>query len=406
MQSVINPDIQSGDLQRVVPRSAFIALGLAAFGSGMSMRVADPMLVRLAADFSIGIGAASAVITLFSLAYGVAQLLFGPLGDRYGKYLVISIACLVCSLTSALCAAANDLSTLLVTRLLAGASCAALIPLSMAWIGDVVPYAERQPVLARFMIGLILGNGVGVLVGGFCADHLHWRFPFVFIAVAFLVTGTYLVRLRRNLPLHALMRAKSDEQSSPPLRRAFGKVLEIPWARVVLSSVFLEGALVFGTLAFIPTILHLRLGLSLTAAGSMVMLFGIGGLGFALFSPILVRVLGERRLIRIGVSLMAVAMVTIGYSPSWWLSLPACLLFGLGFYMMHNTLQINATQMAPERRGAAVAAFAFCFFFGQALGIGATGYLLDSVNPAHLSVWFSIALLSVGFRFARAHGRR
>ena len=406
MQSVINPDIQSGDLQRVVPRSAFIALGLAAFGSGMSMRVADPMLVRLAADFSIGIGAASAVITLFSLAYGVAQLLFGPLGDRYGKYLVISIACLVCSLTSALCAAANDLSTLLVTRLLAGASCAALIPLSMAWIGDVVPYAERQPVLARFMIGLILGNGVGVLVGGFCADHLHWRFPFVFIAVAFLVTGTYLVRLRRNLPLHALMRAKSDEQSPPPLWRAFGKVLEIPWARVVLSSVFLEGALVFGTLAFIPTILHLRLGLSLTAAGSMVMLFGIGGLGFALFSPILVRVLGERRLIRIGVSLMAVAMVTIGYSPSWWLSLPACLLFGLGFYMMHNTLQINATQMAPERRGAAVAAFAFCFFFGQALGIGATGYLLDSVNPAHLSVWFSIALLSVGFRFARAHGRR
>jgi MFS family permease len=70
-----------------VPRSAFIALGLAAFGSGMSMRVADPMLVRLSADFSVGIGAASAVITVFSIAYGFAQLLFGPLGDRYGKYL-------------------------------------------------------------------------------------------------------------------------------------------------------------------------------------------------------------------------------------------------------------------------------------------------------------------------------
>lgn len=401
-----NPDIQSADRHRAVPRSAFVALGLAAFGSGMSMRVADPMLVRLADDFSVGIGAASAVITVFSLAYGVAQLLFGPLGDRYGKYLVISIACLVCSLTSLLCAAATDLSTLLVTRLLAGASCAALIPLSMAWIGDVVPYAARQPVLARFMIGLILGNGVGVLVGGFCADHLDWRFPFVFIAAAFLVTGTYLARLRPSLPDHALRRANLEERAPLPLWRVFGKVLEIPWARVVLSSVFLEGALVFGTLAFIPTILHLRLGLSLTAAGSLVMLFGIGGLGFALFSPILVRALGERRLIRIGVSLMAAAMVTIGYSPAWWLSLPACLLFGLGFYMMHNTLQINATQMAPERRGAAVAAFAFCFFFGQALGIGVTGYLLDSINPALLSVWFSITLLGVGMRFAAAHGHR
>ncbi|MFM7227029.1 MAG: MFS transporter, partial [Betaproteobacteria bacterium] len=173
-----------------------------------------------------------------------------------------------------------------------------------------------------------------------------------------------------------------------------------------LVSVFIEGALVFGTLAFIPTILHLRLGLSLTAAGSLVMLFGIGGLGFAIFSPLLVRTLGEQRLIRLGVSMMAIAMLTIGYSPSWYLSLPACFVFGLGFYMMHNTLQINATQMVPERRGAAVAAFASCFFFGQAVGIAVTGYLLEKVNPAQLSVCFAVALFITGLWFAAAYGRR
>ncbi|MFM7658241.1 MAG: MFS transporter [Burkholderiaceae bacterium] len=389
-----------------VPRSAFIALGFAAFGSGMSMRVADPMLVRLSADFSVGLGAASAVITVFSIAYGFAQLLFGPLGDRYGKYLVISIDCLLCSLTSALCAASPGLTALLVARMLAGASCAALIPLSMAWIGDVVEYSERQAVLARFMIGLILGNGVGVMVGGFCADYLDWRFPFLLIALTFLMTGTYLARLRPTLPPHAMTRGEIHESGIRSLLKSFRKVFAIGWARMVLSSVFLEGALVFGTLAFIPTILHLRLDLSLTSAGSVVMLFGIGGLTFAIFSPIFVRRLGEGRLVRFGVCLMALAMVTLGYSPVWWLSLPACFLFGLGFYMMHNTLQINATQMAPERRGAAVAAFASFFFLGQALGVGVTGFLLEKIDTTYLSLIFALALLAVGLRFANAHVRR
>jgi len=389
-----------------VPRSAFIALGLAAFGSGMSMRVADPMLVRLSDDFSVGLGAASAVITVFSIAYGVAQLLFGPLGDRYGKYFVISIGCLLCSLTSALCAASPGLPALLVSRMLAGASCAALIPLSMAWIGDVVDYRERQAVLARFMIGLILGNGVGVMVGGFCADYLDWRFPFLLISLTFLITGVYLALLRATLPAHALIRGEIHESGIRSLLKSFRKVFAIDWARMVLSSVFLEGALVFGTLAFVPTILHLRLDLSLTSAGFVVMLFGIGGLVFAIFSPVFVRRLGESRLVRGGACIMALAIVMLGYSLVWWLSLPACFMFGLGFYMMHNTLQINATQMAPERRGAAVAAFASFFFLGQALGVSVTGFLLENIDTAYLSLIFALALLAVGLRFGNALVRR
>ena len=389
-----------------VPRSAFVALGLAAFGSGMSMRVADPMLVRLSSEFSVSLGTVSAVITAFSVAYGLAQLLFGPLGDRYGKYFVIAVGCLFCSVTTLLCAAASNFSSLLAARLLAGASCAALIPLSMAWIGDVVPYERRQAVLARFMIGLILGNGVGVLIGGVCADYLDWRIPFWLIALAFLLTGAYLTYLRRKLPAQALAKSGLHGESSLPLWKAFSLVVSVPWARVILTSVFIEGALVFGTLAFIPTILHLRLGMSLTAAGSVVMLFGLGGLCFAVFSPVLVRRLGEVWLIRGGAIVMAMSMLTIGYSPSWWLILPACFLFGLGFYMMHNTLQINATQMVPERRGAAVAAFASCFFFGQAIGVGMTGVVLDKTSGTHLSIFLSLAVLLVGLQLAKACARR
>jgi hypothetical protein len=62
--------------------------------------------------------------------------------------------------------------------------------------------------------------------------------------------------------------------------------------------------------------------------------------------------------------------------------------------------------MVPARRGAAVASFASCFFFGQAVGVGATGYLLDKTNSAHLSIFFSVAVLAMGLHLAKACTRR
>ncbi|MEY3721649.1 MAG: hypothetical protein RL618_2168, partial [Pseudomonadota bacterium] len=96
------------------------------------MRVTDPMLIKLAAEFDIGIALASWVVTVFGFAYGVSQLLFGPLGDRYGKVRVVAHGCAACSVTALLCALMPDFDALLVARALAGAMAASVIPLSMA----------------------------------------------------------------------------------------------------------------------------------------------------------------------------------------------------------------------------------------------------------------------------------
>lgn len=384
-----------------IPSKAIIALSFAAFGSGMSMRIADSMLVRLASDFGIALGAAAMVITVFGLAYGLSQLLFGPLGDRYGKYLVIAWGCIACAFTAALCGVATDYSFLLLARVLAGASCASLIPLSMAWIGDVVVYEERQSVLARFLIGQILGLSSGILLGGISADYLGWRFPFFVISACFLFTGIVLVRMNATLPARALGVHRADGHALARMLSEFRRVLEVAWARKVLGTVVIEGALVYGGLAFVPTHLHDVHGLSLSGAGGLVMLFGLGGFVFAVRSKDLVRRLGEVGLVRSGALLMAATMITIAVSPVWWPAIPACFMFGLGFYMMHNTLQINATQMAPERRGAAVAAFASCFFIGQSAGVAAAGSLLASVGTAPLLAAAGVGVGIVGERFAR-----
>ena len=386
-------------------RTAVMALSLAAFLSAISLRITDALLPSFALQFGVTLGQAASVITVFSVAYGLSQLLFGPLGDRFGKYLVVAWACVACAVTAALCGLMPDFPLLLVARLLAGATAAAVIPLSMAFIGDVVPYERRQPILARFLIGQILGLSTGVWLGGFAADHLSWRVPFLLIGGGFALISFALFTLNRRLPAEARATRRAEGHVVRRMLQEFAQVLAKPWARVVLVTVFLEGAFLYGVFAFIATHLHAVFGVSLSTAGSMVMLYGFGGLLFAIFSATLVRRLGEVGLTSVGGVLIAASLLTIALAPVWWWAMPACFVAGLGFYMLHNTLQINATQMAPERRGAAVSAFASCFFLGQATGVAVAGVLVGHWGTAAVIALGAVGVVSVALGFSRMRFR-
>jgi len=389
-----------------IPRSAVLALSLAAFGSGISLRLTDALLPLFAREFGITLGHAANAITAFSVAYGLSQLFFGPVGDRFGKYRVIAWACAACALTTMLCGLAQGFAQLEFARLLAGATAAAIIPLSMAWIGDVVPYDKRQPVLARFLIGQILGLSAGVFVGGFAADHLSWRVPFFGIALGYIAISAALFAINRQLPAHARVLNRVEGHAVRRVVSEFGQVLARPWARVVLLTVFLEGAFLYGAFAFIATHLHEHFGLPLAAAGSTLMLYGFGGLLFAVASATLVRRLGEVGLTMYGGLLLAASLLVIGVAPVWWWAVPGCFVAGLGFYMLHNTLQINATQMAPERRGAAVASFASSFFLGQAVGVAVYGALVAHIGTHAVIASGALGVLLVALTFSRLRARR
>jgi predicted MFS family arabinose efflux permease len=382
-----------------IPSLAIPALSLAAFGSAISLRVTDPLLPRLASEFGMSLGNVSYVITVFSIAYGFSQLFFGPVGDRFGKYLVIAWACMACAFTALLCALAPNYPLLIVARLTAGATAAAIIPLSMAWIGDVVPYGDRQPVLAQFLIGQIIGISAGVLLGGLAADYFSWRVPFFGIAFYFVFVSLTLFSFNKKLPAYALTTHKAAGSALRRMINEFGQVLSKPWARVVLVTVFLEGGFLYGAFAFIASHLHRVHHMSLTNAAALVMLYGLGGFLYATTSRRLVRSLGEKGLARWGAILVAAAYLTIGLAPDWRWAIPACFAAGLGFYMLHNTLQMNATQMAPERRGAAVSTFAACFFLGQSAGVGLAGLAVEQFGTGTVMCIGAVGVVLTGLTF-------
>ncbi|WP_090141197.1 MFS transporter [Limnohabitans sp. DM1] len=373
-------------------RQHLTLLGLAGFASMASMRICDPMLVVLGQEFQVSTGDASAVVSVFAVVYGVLQLFYGPLGERFGKLRVVSLAVSACAVFSAITALSVNLPMLVIMRGFMGAAAAGIIPLSMAWVGDQVPYERRQEILAKLMSATVLGMMSGLWFGGFAADTVGWRSAFVLLAAMF---GVAAVLLLRRLRQQAKRQAQSVPVAAPGLWAAFrltGQLLGTPRVRWILTVTAAEGALVFGAMAFMPTHLHQQFGLSVVAAGSVMMLYGVGGLLYSQMARRWLAWLGERGLVRTGAALVVVGLLVLAWGSGVWLGMLACLMTGLGFYMLHNTLQVQATQMAPAARGSAVTLFACSLFFGQSTGVL---LMAQSVDQGWLAYAFTAAAVGV-----------
>jgi len=376
-----------------------------------SIRLADSMLPALAADFGREPAQVASVITLFALAYGLMQLVWGPLGDRVGTLRVIAWAAIAATLGSLLCALAPTLPMLEAARLLTGACCAAIIPLSIAFVGDTVAYGERQATLARLATGTLTGLIAGQVLGGLAADTVGWRAAFGLLAVVFLVTGIMTLRMQSRLAGPA--RRPSAPFTAGALLRGYGAVMAGGWSRLVLLSAMLEGALMLGAIAFIPTWLHLRTGQSLASAGLSVAAMGVGGLLFASTAKPWIAALGERGLVTLGTLLIAAgfgllvaAVDVMGGGAGRVLAPAALLLAGFGFYMLHNTLQTLATQLAPQSRATAVGLFAVSIFIGQAIGVAAAARLGVSIGHAAVVLAAGVGVALLGAVLGAAIGRR
>jgi MFS transporter, YNFM family, putative membrane transport protein len=74
------------------PTRSIILLAVAGFASQAQVRVTDSLLPQIADDFGTTVGTAAMVVTAYAVSHGGVQLLIGPLGDRFGKYLTVGIA--------------------------------------------------------------------------------------------------------------------------------------------------------------------------------------------------------------------------------------------------------------------------------------------------------------------------
>lgn len=389
--------------QHAAPRP-IVLLGAAAFCVAANLRITDPLLPDIAQAFEVTTGTASIVVTMFALAYGLCQLVYGPIGDRRGKYSVIVAAMAASAFVIGTAAAAPSVVALAALRLIAGLTTAGILPLALAFIGDSVPYEQRQTVLARVLSGQLLGVIVGQAAGGMLIGVMSWRIVFSLLGGCF---GAIAFVLWRELRSGRVVQRRAGASVRPAaLIRQYVPLVRTAGVRVVLLAISVEGLLFFGTLAYLGAFLRDALALGYLTIGLILGCFGLGGLAYSLAARWLVPALGERGMLRVGGLALASGFAALAAVDTGTAAAPIMAVLGFGLYMMHNTLQTAATQMAPEGRGAAVSLFYACFFLAQAIGAALIGAAIERAGYPAVFATVGVGLLGLGLWFAQRRPRR
>src|SRR5690606_22882847 len=102
-----------------------------------------------------------------------------------------------------------------------------------------------------------------------------------------------------------------------------------------------------------------------------------------------------------GTVLLGGGYVLLALAPAWWMCVPVLLVAGFGFYLFHNTMQMQATELSQDARGTALALWVFMLFLGQGAGVVLFGRLVDAwgYGPSFALAGAGVTIL--GWWFAR-----
>ena len=137
-------------------------LGLSGFVVMADNWVVSPILPSIAKGIGVDPVRAGILITAYMIPFGLFQLVFGPLADRFGKRQVVTGAMIAFTAGTALSALGATVTSLAIFRALTGVFAASVMPISLALIGDLFPMEERQTAIGTFMGVSFLGQGLSM----------------------------------------------------------------------------------------------------------------------------------------------------------------------------------------------------------------------------------------------------
>ena len=336
------------------------SIAAAAFVSSFDRFAVSPLLVLIATDLGASLTQSLAVASLYYLAYGFSQPVWGVLSDRFGRVRLMRLALIAAAIAGLASALAPGLITLIIARAFAGAFYGAIVPTSLTYVGDTVAEKHRQPALADLMAAIAIGTALATAASGLIADWLDWRIVFAVPAVLAVVCC---------FGLNGLREIRSDGGG---MLRTLWSAISHRWVLLVVGLAFVEGAAVLGVLTLMAPALQAQ-GVGAGPAGLATAAYGLG----VIVTSRMVRFLSARltmpRLMALGGSTTVIGYAVVAVHVSIPTIFIAAALLGATWSFLHSSLQTWSTSVLPQARGTVVSLFAGCLFGGSALGAAAGG---------------------------------
>lgn len=363
-----------------------MVLGIMAFFANGDNYAVAPLLINISKDLNLTISTAAMSVTAYMLTFGIFTILFGPLGDRYGKTKIINIAAFGTAIFSMLGAFAFNLPSLIFFRAMNGAFGAGIFPVTMALVGESFEDSKRQKAIGKVMGLMFLGGASATAIGGALAYFGSWRAVYFIYGFAELIIAIVMLKL---LPKSSGVIDKL--QFTSVYKQAFSNKKFVS----VVATIMLVGFSVFGSFTYSGKLVQSRTGYNVFYVGLILTLFGIATVIGGRKAPAIRAKLKDNFLLYAGIlggsSLLTIAVVSnpivIGL---------ALFGFGIAFIFMQSTLVMTAQETMPKLRGTAMSLASFNMFVGGAIGTSVNGKIINVANIGTVFLVAAVAMFLAG----------
>ncbi len=370
-----------------------------------------PALPALTDGFGAPMSQAQLTLSALLLAFGLSQLIWGPLSDRFGRrpILIVGLSGYVAAAIGS--AMASSMDMLVVWRTLQGAAMGAGVMAARAVIRDLYSPVDGARVMSKALSGLALVACLSAPLGGILSDLFNWRVALLALAVFGAASLVLIVsRFDETVP------QKNPRALEPgTLWRTWMQIAANPTFRAwsALSAASYGGLFTFlATSSFVfIQVLHF----SKTQYGLLMFSMSLSYMAGTFICRRLLPRLGLKRTVALasGITLTAGTLIGVfgftglsgGAQGGWYIMLPYYL-FMLAHGVHQPCGQSGAVGPFPQAAGAASALNGFMMMLAAFLMGGWLGTHMDgSVLPLTQGVWFWSVLIALsGWTLVQQHG--
>lgn len=345
-----------------------LLLGLMLFFVQGDIAAAAPLLVALANDFGISISEAGYTVAAYLIPFGVFTILFGPLGDKWGRGKILKTAAFGTAIFSLLGALAPNYITLITFRAFNGMFGAGLIPVSMALIGELAGNDNLilHKRLSKTMSLMFFGGAIAPLIGGTLSYLGSWRLVYLvygvfelFFAAVLLVSIKGFDKINRDI---TIINSYRDAFSNKALMRT-------------VSIVGFLGIAVLGGFSYLGKFVGVKFNLTLLQIGLMLTLYGVGTIIGGRLGHKIQSKIGNRYFI-FSAFIGVLALLIFCYVNNIWFVGAAILLFGASFTLIQPKILAISQRLLPKRKGTVMSLISLNMSLGGGVGTLLYGLIL------------------------------
>ncbi len=325
-----------------------------------------PALPAMAAALGTGAGTMELTISSYLIGFTAGQLLWGPVGDRYGRRGPVALGLALFVVGSAGCALSGSATQMVGWRVVQAVGACAGVVLARAMVRDLYEGERAARMLSTLMTAMAIAPLLGPALGGQILGLAGWWAIFWTLVGVGLLTLAALFSLPETLP--------RDRREREPLSRAFVRYGELLRSRAVLGYAGAVGFFYAGTFAYVAGTPFAYIGHHHVPPRLYGVLFALGIVGVMaanLVNARLVLRLGGDRLLRAGTVMAALAGVGAAVAArTGWGGLSGLVAPLFGFISATGFIAANSISGAlagAARRAGAVSALVGAVQYGSGI---------------------------------------